>query len=452
MVKNFINDNVMSHSEILQYIFSNIPVQFDLIQRLVVVRNFQNFEEIVRLFPKANIIYGLRRKFLFDELTQTFIVPTNEGIAKMLQYEIQVEFINELEHRNIEFTELLLRSDEDMWSNWAVRLANLMKINRIENIDAVVVGSTYNIRFLTDRYLNHPILNDLDLYFDKIFKSPDFQEYYNYRLSMILLEEDYVNHNYYIDKSLIFDVQLNPYPTRDVFSKTFVEKNKIHRYDDRIRDLLNQRTVVDYIKADYIVHTDRLNNTNIFKDVYESSNCLQPNDKFIDYQLIKAPKGNIINFNWVSSSQISGLLYHLQAKNELRDLIYFGKCGYLKDNKNIGDIVTPIKSKCFLGKEISLINSLLIREEDITKTITVDSPLQETKSELRKQVKNGYDSIEMELYYILDSLSTKTDRSVAFYISDLPLSTVNLSTRLELLLPRIKCAEIAFDRIANQYF
>jgi hypothetical protein len=86
------------------------------------------------------------------------------------------------------------------------------------------------------------------------------------------------------------------------------------------------------------------------------------------------------------------------------------------------------------------------------KLLCVRSPLEETKSWAQNELNNGYNCIEMELFSALKAINKqKVHNHIFSYISDTPLKGVNLSYRLEQLIPRLEAMKLIVNEILNKY-
>ncbi len=452
-IKSLIKDNVMSADEILEYINGNIPYVGKDLSNVVLYKNYKEWKQILEKYPKSQIINTSRRKILFDKEMRSLVIPTNEGNFKGFQYSIQVKVLNYLLGTNITYQEIDLHDEKELWNEWTLRLINNCKNYSVSNITGTIVGSINNTYFRFSKYLNHPILCNLDGFYKSILSTVEFRKYLEYRLDLILAEEDLVLGRHQFDKTLFIDFQHIPLPSKMDYQKCVVAKDYIYDRPNRLAKLNSNENLIDYIKADYIYSLDRLNQTNSIDPVFQSENPIIVRDSLLSYQLINTGKEWLINFDWVSSSQINKALEIISGNFNITHFYNFGKCGYFGKRLKIGDLVKPISCKKYpgTGGEINFINNIRVGTE--CKNLTVDSPLLETRPGLVNEAKSfGYSSIEMELFYMLKALKPHSKKYICYYVSDTPLSNTKLSVRLDSLKPRLEVLEEIFNEIVKNHF
>jgi len=451
-IEELANDNVMSPEELLIYIHGNIPFPPNEIKKVVVYKNYRDTDEVLKRHPGSQIVNTSRRSLFFDQDTKSVLIPTNEGDLKGFQYETQVRMLNFLSSTKISYEEIELHQEKDLWEEWTTRLLDRLKQHSISNFSGIVVGSINNTYFRFGRYFRHPVLSNLDQFYKSFLSTAEFENYFNYRLDLILAEEDFVAGQNVFDKNLFIDFQLTPIPSPQDYERCHAVRDDITDRLNRLRQLKSNRVLTDYVKADYIYSLDRLNRTNHISPVFQSSNPLTFRDPLMSYQLVDADKTSLINFDWVSSSQIKKAIEIVASLFDISNFYNFGKCGYLGKDIRIGDFVRPIACKRYPdgGEEISFTNEATRGVE--TRNLTIDSPLLETREGLTNEViNNGYSSIEMELFHMLEALGPKSRKFINYYVSDIPLADTNLSTRLDSLVPRLTTLEETFNQIVKDY-
>lgn len=451
-IEELVDNNVMSPEELLKYIHGNIPFSPNEISSVVVYKNYRDTDEVLRRHPGSLLVNTSRRDIFFDQDTKTVLIPTNEGDLKGFQYETQVRMLNFLSGKKISYKEFEIHPEKELWEEWTARLLDKLRQLSMTDVSGIVVGSINNSYFRFSRYLRHPVISNLDQFYKSILSTKDFQNYLNYRLDLILAEEDFVSDRNKFDRDLFIDFQLKPIPSPEDYERCSAIQNVIVDRQNRLRQLTANEVLTDYIKADYVYSLDRLNQTNNISPVFQSSNPVVIRDPLMNFQLLKVGKTGIINFDWVSSSQIRKAIESVTNLFNIVNFYNFGKCGYLGRDLRIGDFVRPIACKIYPDgdEEISINNEATHGIE--SKNLTVDSPLLETRPGLTSEItNNAYSSIEMELFHMLKALNPKSRKFINYYISDMPLADTNLSTRLDSLVPRLTALEDVFNQIVQDY-
>lgn len=451
-VEKLANDNVMSPEELLKYILGNIPFSPNEISNVVVYKNYRATDEVLRRHPGSLLVNTSRRNIFFDQDTKTVLIPTNEGDLKGFQYETQVRMLNFLSGTKISYKEVEIHPEKELWEEWTARLLDKLRQLSMTDVSGIVVGSINNSYFRFSRYLGHPVISNLDQFYKSYLSTTEFQNYLNYRLDLILAEEDFVSGRNIFDRDLFIDFQLKPLPLPEDYERCHAIQTVIVDRQNRLRQLKTDEVLIDYIKADYIYSLDRSNHTSNISPVFQSSNPVIIRDPLMNFQLMKVNNTGLINFDWVSSSQIKKAIESVTNLFSITNFYNFGKCGYLGRDLQIGDIVRPVACKIYPDgdEEISINNEATHGIE--SRNLTVDSPLLETRQALTSEIThNSYSSIEMELFHMLKALNPKSRKFINYYISDMPLADTNLSTRLDSLVPRLTALEDVFNQIVQDY-
>ncbi|MBF0542791.1 MAG: hypothetical protein HQM08_00035 [Candidatus Riflebacteria bacterium] len=131
----------------------------------------------------------------------------------------------------------------------------------------------------------------------------------------------------------------------------------------------------------------------------------------------------------VYGDQINALMDILVNEKKIRKIFFFGSCGALASDSQIGEVIVP--------KEVSDLSGTFTLSENVAKkpewarvqlktgkVFSVFSPLQETNDFLGNLRKNGFDAVDVELSHFAKFLKSQKkqmiDYKVYLVFSDLP--------------------------------
>ena len=445
-ISQVISDNVLGKEEIVKFIHSNFPCDIENLSSVVVIGNYFDLGEVEKYVKDSRLVQNQRRPTYLKSIggdKVNLIIATNEGQDKIDQFELQINFLNKLKKTNIDMKLIKLRSDNEYWEKIERQINRQIGQDYNSNLSAITVGGVFNFHFYLAKTLNSKFWKD------RITNSTreKVKRYIDYRLNLVVAEEEHILGNIdWYDPSVFSgsNISKEKYETLEGYAKS------IKDLDVRKSTYEKDNDLIDYLIADYLFFSDKSSEKEVYKKVSKYNECKRYNSGYIGYQIMSLPLGNVIGFDWIPRTQTERFINLIRKSYNIRHVFYYGKCGYLGEDRKLGDIIYPMKFK-YGSYEIERKNPLLKDVRNKTNILCIISQLLETKKEFVSEYKKSYDSIDMESYAVAKA-TKELDLFSCFYISDFPLKEHKLSVKLDQIIPRLKSSRIVFNELRSQYF
>ena len=436
-IQEIIEDNLMSHEQILSYIKDDFRVDLNKIRKIVILDQYShnNFSSYKRIPHHRYCLY-------FDEVVGDLFIQPTEGKLRSRHIEIESKILASLIGKPIDFVDLS-HPLENRIINWE---KGLQKLLSGKGIDGVLIGSLWNFNFYLKLLANSNFAKRYTQNLDQVI----LNKYVVHQLTLIVIEHEYINNGLFLEEFEKSIFQEGNIPNLKTIEITRRISRKIHAFEDKVSFLRKRKDLIEYINTDYLFFKDIEERTSTFKKTLVSKYAKIVHDPLLNYQLITINDSAYINFSWANAEVLNIVLKRLEEHYNFNSFYMYGKCGSISTDFKIGQLVIPIRS--YSNKTFTNIYNQVQPASGISGTnfIHVNSPLLETRRWAKEAIQSGCDCVDMELDPVVRALSKHVAKKILYYISDQPTLGLTLSDRLSLITQRLDCCKIIVNDILLQ--
>lgn len=423
-INQVITDNLMSKSEILEYIKDDFKVDLQSLKKVIVHRrNFINDDNESTKIPHH------RYSLYFDKKSDTLNIFPKEGVLRTKHIRLEVECIEKIFSTKIEFEEI---ENDNLESESERVLKQIIAAVGSRNIKGIIVGSLWNFNFFINMKTHPNFLKEIIGSLDQ----KGLDNYIDYRVRLMVIENLVVNGLLSLNPNELTIFKEGNLPTIEDLKKVDEIAIKIKDLENLVVKKKQDENIVLYLTADYIFFNDLHNQTDLFSKTTDFPETKIFKDFFLSFQILAIDNQVYVNLPWANPIALALVIDKLCRKYSIESFYMYGKCGSLSDEINVGQLVAPNAVE-YKDNQITFDNSLL--EVSHTKFSSVDSPLLETHTWLLDMAERNIKCVEMELFPILKVLNEKIKKYIVYYVSDNPNGKFKLSNRFEFLDQRLEC-------------
>lgn len=423
-INQILDNNLMSKSEILEYIKDDFKVDLQGLKKVVIHKRYT-----VNKNDQSLKIPHHRYLLFFDKKSSTLNIAPKEGVLRIKHIKLEVECIERILSTKIEFEEMEHDNLEQESERVSKQIISAVGKN---NVNGIIVGSLWNFNFFVNMKVRPCFLKEMVGLLDQ----KGLHVYIDYRIKLMIIEELAINGILSLNSEELAIFKEGNLPTIGDLRKVDEIADKIKNLEELVKKKKADDNIILYLTVDYIFFNDLHNQTDLFSKTTDFPETKIFKDIFLSFQVLKIDKQVYVNLPWANPIAIASVVEKLIKKNPIKSLFMYGKCGSLSNVIKVGQLITP-NSIEYKNEQIVFKNSFSkISQVSFT---SVDSPLLETHTWLLDETQRNIKCVEMELFPILKVLNKKIKKYIVYYVSDNPNGKFKLSNRFEFLDQRLKC-------------